>query len=159
VNLRTIPDLVFINCCHLGKLDRLASEYPNRLAASVAEELIKMGIKTVIAAGWAVDDGAAVTFATTFYDQMLRGECFGQAVLTARRVTHENHPGTNTWGAYQCYGNPNFRLNLRSTPTGKTSGYYSRREYRDALRSIASSIDTPNVKRNGWLRDQLVQIE
>src|SRR5262245_30802309 len=67
----------------------------------------------------------------------------------------ESFPNT----PYQCYGNPNFRLNLRSAPAGRSSGYYSRREYRDALRSIASSIETQNVRRNQWFRTQLMQIE
>src|SRR5256885_6264577 len=28
---------------------------------------------------------------------------------SARRRTHELHPGSNTFAAYQCYGNPDFR--------------------------------------------------
>ncbi|MGH9838994.1 MAG: CHAT domain-containing protein, partial [Blastocatellia bacterium] len=159
VNLRTIPDLVFINCCHLGKMERLITEYPNRLAASIAEELIKMGVKAVVAAGWAVDDAAAVTFARMFYASMLAGDSFGEAVLKARIETHREHSDKNTWGAYQCYGNPNFRLNLRGTLSGKPDGRYSRREYRDALRSIASIVDAQNVKRNESHRKDLLKIE
>ncbi len=159
VNLRTIPDLVFVNCCHLGKMERLTTESPNRLAAGIAEELIKMGVKAVVAAGWAVDDAAAVTFARTFYTRMLAGESFGEAVLKARTETHEEHSDKNTWGAYQCYGNPNFRLNLRGAVSGKTDGLYSRREYRDALRSIAAIVDAQNVKRNESHREQLLKIE
>ena len=44
---------------------------------------------------------------------MLKGETFGDAVKTARRRTYDGHPGSNTWGAYQCYGDPDFRLVLR----------------------------------------------
>jgi tetratricopeptide (TPR) repeat protein len=69
-----------------------------------------MGARAVVAAGWAVDDSAALTFATAFYDQMLRGRPFGEAVKTARVEAFDRHPGTNTWGAYQCYGNPDYRL-------------------------------------------------
>jgi tetratricopeptide (TPR) repeat protein len=69
-----------------------------------------MGVRAVIAAGWAVVDTAAETFATTFYRQMLQGQPFGRAVKAARRETFDRHPSTNTWGAFQCYGDPDYRL-------------------------------------------------
>jgi tetratricopeptide (TPR) repeat protein len=80
-------------------------------------------------------------------------------VLKARIKTHDDHKETNTWGAYQCYGNPNFRLNLRGSQSGKSTGFYSRREYRDTLRSIASITDAQNARRNKWTREQLIKIE
>jgi CHAT domain-containing protein len=166
VNLRTVPDLVFINCCHLGKVERteerrLETEYPHRLAASVAEELIKMGVKAVVAAGWAVDDAAAEKFAGVFYKQMLDGEAFGVAVLEARKETHRDFSLTNTWGAYQCYGNPNFRLNLQGGGRGggDDDRFYSKREYRDQLKSIAERPDFQNEKSNKWAREQLLKME
>jgi tetratricopeptide (TPR) repeat protein len=114
-NLNPIPELVFINCCHLGKLDdkevpARVDWSPHRLAASISEELIKMGVKAVVAAGWAVNDRVAVTFAETFYRQMLAGEKFGRAVHEARVAARAFAPQSNTWGAYQCYGNPDFVL-------------------------------------------------
>jgi len=121
--MRHVPELVFINCCHLGKIEAASSldlqkqdaqrrpfQQFNRIAANVAAEFIQMGVRAVIAAGWAVDDGAAQTFAVTFYDRMIRGHSFGSAVLAARTATYESHPQTNTWGAYQCYGDPDYRL-------------------------------------------------
>jgi hypothetical protein len=33
-------------------------------------------------------------------------------VAAARRCTFEGHPGTSTWGAYQCYGDPAFALGV-----------------------------------------------
>jgi hypothetical protein len=66
----------------------------------------------VVAAGWEVDDAAAKAFAETFYQQMVNGETFASAVLQARRHTFGAHPGVNTWGAYQCYGDPDYRLRL-----------------------------------------------
>ena len=112
-----IPELVFINCCHLGKVSSPEAanqppSYPyNEFAASLSKELIEMGVKAVIAAGWAVDDVAALTFAEQFYSQLLRGDSFGSAVNKARRATYTLHKDkTNTWAAYQCYGNPAYRL-------------------------------------------------
>ena len=52
---------------------RAATGNYHRLAASFATELIDIGVRAVVACGWAVDDGAASTFATTFYDRMLVG--------------------------------------------------------------------------------------
>ena len=45
---------------------------------------MRMGVRAVVAAGWAVDDRAASTFATKFYDCMLSGGAFGDAVQMAR---------------------------------------------------------------------------
>lgn len=114
--MRRVPDLVFINCCHLGRVDSTpetqATKLPawNRLAANLAAQFIRMGVKVVVAAGWAVDDQAAGTFARRFYDELMAGVPFGRAVLEARREAYRRHPGVNTWGAYQCYGDPEFRL-------------------------------------------------
>jgi hypothetical protein len=33
-----------------------------------------------------------------------------KAVLMARQAAWSAHPGANTWGAYQCYGDPGYRL-------------------------------------------------
>jgi hypothetical protein len=112
VQMRHVPDLVFINCCHLGQTSGeapLLTSY-NELAANLGTEFIKMGVRAVVAAGWAVDDAAASTFARTFYERMLAGSPFGNAVAFARQRVFEDHGATNTWGAYQCYGDPGFAL-------------------------------------------------
>ncbi len=89
-NKMHIPELVFINCCHLGKLsdsheeDETGRNEFNKFAASLSRELIEMGVKAVVAAGWAVDDAAALSFAEIFYDHLLRGYQFGDAVKAAR---------------------------------------------------------------------------
>jgi tetratricopeptide (TPR) repeat protein len=111
--MQQVPDLVFINCCHLGYIESkpVALEPDrDRLAANLATQFINMGVRAVIAAGWAVDDDAAATFAAELYARMLAGETFGRAVLHARQAVRDRHPGVNTWGAYQCYGDPDFVL-------------------------------------------------
>lgn len=106
--MRWVPELVFINCCHLGKpgpgTDRGA------LAANLGMQFIRMGVRAVVAAGWAVDDAAALAFADAFYRRMLDGEPFGEAVRAAREAVWLRFPGVNTWGAYQCYGDPAYSL-------------------------------------------------
>ncbi|MFY7695718.1 MAG: CHAT domain-containing protein, partial [Cyanobium sp.] len=72
-SVEQVPDLVFLNCCHLARTDRVDSESVplNRLAASLATELIRLGVGVVLAAGWAVEDGVARFFTETFYRQLL----------------------------------------------------------------------------------------
>lgn len=111
--MEAVPEVVFLSCCHLGSINQpVANPYsePNRLAYSLARELIEMGVRCVVAAGWAVDDDAACTFASVFFDRLTAGDSFGEAIFNARRATHQRHPGSNTWGAYQAYGDPGYRL-------------------------------------------------
>ena len=108
--LRRVPEVVFINCCHQGSMALDAGPRCGNLAAGVATQFIELGCKAVIAAGWAVDDAAAETFAGTFWQALLAGSRFGDAVLQARAAAYARHPGTNTWGAYQAYGDERFRL-------------------------------------------------
>ena len=119
--MRFVPELVFINCCHLGEMTgeatRKSTPY-HKLAANVAAQFIRMGVRAVVAAGWAVDDSAALTFATKFYDGMLGGATFGDAVKSARSEVYWSSGGSNTWGAYQCYGDPDFSLGV---PRGSSS--------------------------------------
>jgi hypothetical protein len=114
--MRVVPELVFVNCCHLaarnvGQLlepSDSASYDRSAFAAGVAEALIRIGVRCVIAAGWAVDDEQAKVFATTFYDQVLNGRPFIDAVAEARLAAQAL--GGNTWAAYQCYGDPDWRF-------------------------------------------------
>jgi len=61
----------------------------------------------VIAAGWAVEDEPAKQFATRFYATLLGGARFIDAVAAARAAAWT--PDGNTWAAYQCYGDPEWR--------------------------------------------------
>lgn len=109
----TVPELVFVNCCHLGKTDGVAETFYReryKLAANIGTQLIENGVKCVVAAGWAVNDDAALEFAKVFYRRMFEGSNFGEAIHDARKVIHEKFGHTNTWGAYQCYGDPFYKF-------------------------------------------------
>ena len=118
--METVPELVFLNCCHLAKMDESdrTAVGSNRLAYSLARELIEMGVRCVVASGWEVDDSAGLTFGETFFDQMTQGVAFGHAIHEARKQTYEQHPGINTWGAFQAYGDPDFRLEVNQGRDG-----------------------------------------
>ncbi|MCK6395901.1 CHAT domain-containing protein [Zoogloea sp.] len=108
--MENVPDLVYLSCCNLGKAG-INEGGGNRLAASLARELIDMGVRCVVAAGWEVRDDAARTFAEAFFGQMtIQGARFGDAIFKARNATFDTHPDCNTWGAYQAYGDPAFQL-------------------------------------------------
>lgn len=125
--LPTVPDLVFVNCCHLGYTNAVKEKFYRdryKLAANIGTQLIRIGVKAVIAAGWAVNDEAALLFAEVFYDRMFNGSHFGDAVKDARDAVYKEHPQNNTWGAYQCYGDPYFKLKDISSGYGKWSPHY-----------------------------------
>lgn len=109
--METVPDLVFLSCCHLGKVG--TEQGGQRLAASLARELIDMGVRCVVAAGWEVRDDAALTFSEHFFKAMaVDGARFGDAIHAARCEAFRRHPDCNTWGAYQAYGDPAFQLRV-----------------------------------------------
>jgi hypothetical protein len=117
--LSSVPELVFLNCCHSGAIQGLdgspaGADNAHLLAASISRELMQIGVRAVVAAGWSVDDTAAVAFAKAFYVEMLRGTGFGDAVTAARREARKAN-NSMTWAAYQCYGDPQFRLYTTAT--------------------------------------------
>lgn len=101
--LRCVPEFVFVNACHQGSL---APEGAPQRAAGLAAAFIEMGARVVVCAGWAVDDTAATTFARALYRALFAGRPVAEALLLARRACWQRHPGSNTWGAYQAYGDP-----------------------------------------------------
>ena len=140
--MQQVPELVFLNCCHIGQVGPEAppagAALPyNRLAASISRELIEMGVRAVVAAGWAVRDDAALAFARVFYQQLLDGQPFGRALQAARYETWQQYPDCNTWGAYQAYGDPDFRLDpdgAAASRSLKMSDVVSTEEFIDVLR-------------------------
>ncbi|HEY8405198.1 MAG TPA: CHAT domain-containing protein [Flavobacteriales bacterium] len=151
-----VPELVFVNCCYLGELDAALEEayqHRNQLAASIGLELIDKGVKAVVVAGWAVNDGAAKLFAEVFYKSMLEGRTFGESVLHARRECYEQHIQINTWGAYQCYGDYSYRLDSTLTSSGEpTKTYDIEEEIEIDLLNIATQVDR-RVRREQYIEN------
>ena len=137
--MRTVPELVFVNCCHLAGRDAAQTLAPrldrSAFAAGVADELIKLGVRCVIAAGWAVEDGPAETFAATFYRELLAGATFVDATGRAREAAWADDPSGKTWAAYQCYGDPNWTF--RATGGDAQA---ARRPVGDEYAGIASAL-------------------
>jgi hypothetical protein len=149
--MRWVPELVFINCCHLGNTVSANPEWTrySALAANLASQFINMGVRAVVAAGWAVDDSAATQFAQVFYERMLDGEAFGRAVQQARKDIHERYSGVNTWGAYQCYGDPDFHL------AGSNSGQAASGKFFQMPEEAVVELDNfCSAVRVGWAKTE-----
>ncbi|MEM1335810.1 MAG: CHAT domain-containing protein, partial [Actinomycetota bacterium] len=147
------PDLVFVNCCHLAGvamgLESSAIEFTrqnlNRLGASLARELIDSGVRSVVVAGWAVDDLAADAFAQRFYEEMLAGATFGRAVHGARKAAFAAAEDHSTWGAYQCYGDGGYRLPReggRAPDSSRTEAPITVAEARRRIESLVNGLES-----------------
>jgi hypothetical protein len=169
--LRAIPEVVFLNCCHLGRLGTAATVQNGlksdmertQLAASVANAIMGLGVRCLVVAGWAVNDRAAREFAQQFYRRLLAGETFGEAVHAGRLAVWRKHRHTTTWGAYQCYGDPSFRLRR---PHGRSKGtaglsFVSAGEVAEDLADIVAETTTVGASREYLksLEEKLVAIE
>ncbi|MEM8644602.1 MAG: CHAT domain-containing protein, partial [Pseudomonadota bacterium] len=150
--MEAVPEFVFLNCCHIGRIE----EETGRIAADLARTFIEKGVRAVVAAGWAVNDEAADLFAEEFYDSMHNGNAFGDAVHHARQVVFERFPETNTWGAYQCYGDPEYRFDERGmfASEGRHSRtFYSVEHARKAALNIQSDLASPLRERRSLLSE------
>ncbi len=162
--LREVPNLVFINACHLARMDEgkpSVLPQPDRvvLAANLGVELIRMGVRAVIAAGWEVDDEAAKTFASRFYQSFLGGACFGDAVLQAREEVHRCHSEVNTWGAYQCYGDPYYSLRGPQEIQSEAPHWVDPGEARNALDNLVADLRVPQNDGGRRVRERLERLE
>ncbi len=151
--MSTTPELVFVNCCFLGKTDGVAEEFFRsrfRLAANIGTQLIENGVKAVVVAGWAVDDADALLFAKKFYEAMFNGDAFGEAVRKARECIYKPDGNKNTWGAYQCYGDPFYSLQLGKWKT-KGKHYVIAAQAEIDLSNLLSDLNTGDAKTDAAL--------
>ena len=110
--MRTVPELVFVNCCHLAgrNINQLLSpDEPTRaeFAAGVAEALISIGVRASSprAGRWTTTRRTRSRRRST--RALVTGCRFIDAVAQAREDARRL--GGNTWAAYQCYGDPDWR--------------------------------------------------
>lgn len=123
-----IPKFVFSNACESGVIRAHKPTYSGKLAPSLAEAFFARGVSNFICTAWPVDDRAARDFALTLYAGLLgikskNGELGNpdsyerlpplpmyEAMRAARLAVAEPTNDVRTWGAYQHYGDPYFRL-------------------------------------------------
>jgi len=117
--LGNLPNLVVFNACESARVRSASAkgktaDLTGQLEKStgMAESFLRGGVANYVGTYWSVGDGAAVTFATTFYPALLRGETVGAALLAARREV-KSKESTVDWADYIHYGNQNFVLKSR----------------------------------------------
>lgn len=125
--LDRIPRFVFSNACESGITPDRADMASQELAPSFAESFFERGVTTFVCTAWPIDDAAATRFALELYRHLLGIDHGGgrrdlcpmyeamkaarRAIAVGSRETDSPFPGgARTWGAYQHYGNPFFRL-------------------------------------------------
>jgi pimeloyl-ACP methyl ester carboxylesterase len=123
VNLGSLPSLVFFNACEAGRLRRgakTAKINPTmttadrvQRGASFAEAFLRGGVANYVGTYWPVGDAAALTFAETFYPQLLAGKPLGGALIAGRNKVREL--GSADWADYILYGDPAFLLKIPTT--------------------------------------------
>lgn len=155
------PEFIFINCCYSGTIEIKEDVYNQKryeLAANVGTQLIEMGVKAIIIAGWAVDDAAAKTFSETFYKNMFEGYDFGNSIQKARLACYQMHSNTNTWGAYHSYGNQFYKFDgRRRSKTDEVEYVIASQVHIDldnllsAIRDSKNDKDTTLRKLHGYL--------
>ena len=142
--MEVVPELVFLNCCHLGTVDSVHVRDGNKLAASIARELIEIGVRCVVVAGWAVNDANAQVFGQAFYEHLLlRCRAFGDAVFEARKVVWDKDCADITWGAFQAYGDPGWLAEPRAEPAPGVDGdphFASPEELLDQLARLRADL-------------------
>ena len=157
--MEIVPELVFLNCCHLGQIERTVGN-GNRLAASVARELIDIGVRCVVVAGWAVNDITAGLFANAFYEQLFQHRhAFGDAVFEARRQAWKAAPADITWGAFQAYGDPGWLADPQGVAAGpeRPGLYASPEELLDELASVRAELSRRSGRQSAREADAQVQ--
>jgi CHAT domain-containing protein len=110
-----IPNFIFSNACESGITPDRSEQRSPELAPSFAESFFARGVQNFVCTAWPVHDLAARDFARRLYTGLLgldgkEAEPMHVAMREARLDIFLKEYGVRTWGAYQHYGNPYFRL-------------------------------------------------
>ena len=123
-----VPRLVVSNACETGVTAGRPSRPSPGLAPGFAEAFFARGVSDFVCTAWRIDDRAALLFAASLYSQLLGIRWDGKrsdfvldsprpmyvAMREARRALFlDGAGGRRTWGAYQHYGNPFYRVFAR----------------------------------------------
>ena len=111
---RYLPRLFLANACNSAQTgDSLPPDpFAGALETlNVVSGLLSAGVQAFVGSAWKVDDQAATTFASAFYDALLadgRGATpIGEAVRRGRQAIVEEHgEGEPAWAGYALYGKP-----------------------------------------------------
>ncbi len=104
------PKFVFANACESGVLPSRPDLSSPELPSAFAEAFFHKGVANFICTAWPVADAAASDFAEELYRNLLGDGVPIVQMFEALRSARRRIADTMTWGAYQHYGDPYFRL-------------------------------------------------
>jgi hypothetical protein len=123
-----IPKFIFSNACQSGITPDRSEARDDRLAPSFAEGFFERGVSNFVCCSWPIGDLAARRFALKLYGGLFGLDVSGEAkkyepvdrkpmhvAMQNARLSIAATIGGRTWGAYQHYGNPYFRLFAEAT--------------------------------------------
>ena len=111
-----VPEFVFSNACESGLTADRSSERSAALAPTFAESFFARGVGNFVCTAWPVEDVAARDFALKLYGALLGldgtdgSRPMHAAMRAARLAVAHTERGQRSWGAYQHYGDPYYRL-------------------------------------------------
>ncbi len=157
-----IPRFIFSNACESGVTPDRSELRSDGLAPSFAEAFFARGVANFVCTAWPVDDSAARRFARTLYLSLLglkedqgifRADGEPQpmhiAMQRARIELADRPSGARTWGAYQHYGNPNYRFFAVSGDRQSENSEDSLRSRRPSRTAAGKSEATSKNVNNG----------
>lgn len=97
--------IVFLNACQVGKVGRTLAG-----TGGMAEAFVKAGAGMFVGALWSVGDKTALSFAESFYKDLMNGATVVQATREARKAAKDAREPT--WLAYTVYGHPYARVEV-----------------------------------------------
>jgi pimeloyl-ACP methyl ester carboxylesterase len=104
------PKFIFANACESGIMPSRPDLSSPELPAVFAEAFFKKGVANFICTAWPVADAPASAFAEVLYKNLLGDGVQIVPMYEALRKARREIAATTTWGAYQHYGDPYFRL-------------------------------------------------
>jgi len=120
---RQVPAVIVSNACLSARTSQMlagasTSEQARTeagLLPTLADEFFKLGVRNYVGAAWEVNDVGAELFARIFYETVLDGESFGEAVRRGREALWRDRDTYGAlWAAYQHYGDPASEAGLRT---------------------------------------------
>lgn len=132
--LQDAPVFAFLNACNP------ASRETWKGPLGIIETLLRRGARACVSSLWDVRSKTAVVLASHFYEHLLAGQTFGEALRQARTATAaEAGLHDPTWAAYVLYGDPRMRL-VERPPHAPAAALRARRVSRRAAVFITVAL-------------------
>lgn len=118
--LRTMPALVFLDIHAAARGENSTSE-GRTVASTFAGVVVRAGATLVVVSAWPIEDVLSAGFVRRFYQELLSGKPFLDAVKAARWEVFERDRRTHRWASFQCYGEADYRLSPPTSPPSEPS--------------------------------------